>query len=168
MNNLIQRKGKSNKEEEEFTTSSEMSEQDSESDTTVDDTEESETTETLQVHNVLNNTIHDEDDSIHDEDESPDEEHATEIETYEDNGEQSNLQEKNSLLPTLKLKLKTEKLRGSHPIQQINKYSDARLILELTKKYGEFILIFNQFTVSGQLMPFYNTWVSMQQLRIQM
>ena len=166
MNNLIQRKRKSNKEEEEFTTSSEMSEQDSESDTTVDDTEESETTETLQVHNVLNNTIHDEDDSIHDEDESPDEEHATEIETYEDNGEQS--KEKNSLLPTLKLKLKTEKLRGSHPIQQINKYSDARLILELTQKYGEFILIFNQFTVRGQLMPFYNTWVSMQQLRIQM
>ena len=63
-----------------------MSNLDSESDTNNNDTEESETTETLQVHNVLNNTMHDEDDSIHDEDESSEEEHVTEIETHTDNG----------------------------------------------------------------------------------
>ena len=64
--------GESNKEEEELTTSSEMSEQNSESDTTTDDDiegptstedeEDSETTQMLQVHNVLNNTTHDEND----------------------------------------------------------------------------------------------------------
>ena len=47
-----------------------MSEQDSQSDTTADDTEESKPTETLQIHNVCNTTMHDEDDSIHDEDNS--------------------------------------------------------------------------------------------------
>ena len=40
--------------EEESTASQELSEQDSASDTTPDDTEESKTTETLQVHNVCN------------------------------------------------------------------------------------------------------------------
>ena len=95
----------SNEEEEEFTTSSEISEQDSEYDTTVDDTDESEPTETQQIHNVCDTTIH--------EDESSEEENVTEIEIPTNNGEQNNVQDKNSLLPTLKLKLKTKKLKGS-------------------------------------------------------
>ena len=40
-----------------------MSEQDSESDTSTEDEEESNTTQTLQVHNVLNNSIHDQENS---------------------------------------------------------------------------------------------------------
>ena len=61
----------SNENEEESTTSSDMSEQDSEYDTTTDDDneaskstideQESEHTETLQIHNVCNTTMHDED-----------------------------------------------------------------------------------------------------------
>ena len=62
--------GESNKDEEKSTTASEMSEPDSESDTAADDTEESKPTETLQIHNVCNTTMHDEDDLIHDEDDS--------------------------------------------------------------------------------------------------
>ena len=55
--------GESKKDEEKSSTSSEISEQDSESDTTADDTEESKPTETLQIHNVFNKTLHHEDDS---------------------------------------------------------------------------------------------------------
>ena len=98
--------GESNKDEEESTTSSEMSEQDSASETTADDTEESKPAETLQVHNVLNKTTHAENDSSEDE-------HITELEPPKDNGEQFLEKRTNSLLPTLKLKLKTEKLKGS-------------------------------------------------------
>ena len=46
--------GESNEEEEKSTTSSEMSEQDSESDITTADEQETITTETYEVHNVLN------------------------------------------------------------------------------------------------------------------
>ena len=53
-------KGESNEEEEKYTTSSEMSEQDSKSDITTEDEQETNTTETHQVHNVLNETTHDE------------------------------------------------------------------------------------------------------------
>ena len=53
-------KGESNEEQEKSTTSSDKSEQDSESDITTEDEEEPNTTETHQVHNVLNQTIHDE------------------------------------------------------------------------------------------------------------
>ena len=56
--------GESNKDEKKSTTFSEMSEQDSESDTAADDTEESKPTETLQIHNVSSKTIHHEDDSF--------------------------------------------------------------------------------------------------------
>ena len=45
--------------------------------------------ETLQTHNVLNNTMHDEDDSIYDEDESSEEEYIIEIETPTNNGQQT-------------------------------------------------------------------------------
>ena len=57
--------GESNEEEEESTTSSEMSEQDYEPDTTTENEEKSETTQTFQGHNVLNNIMEHEDDSVH-------------------------------------------------------------------------------------------------------
>ena len=69
---MIQRKGSqtqdeqestiSNKEEEESSTFSDMSKQDSVSDINVGDTqdqENSQTPETLQIHNVYNTTMHD-------------------------------------------------------------------------------------------------------------
>ena len=80
----------SNKEEEESSTFSDMSKQDSESDINVDDTqdhENSQTPETLQIHNVYNTTMHDKDDSIHDEYDTSEDENITEIETYEHYGE---------------------------------------------------------------------------------
>ena len=112
-----------------------MSKQDSESDINIDDTQDEQnsyTPETLQN----DTTIHHKDDLIHDEYDTSEDENISEIETYEDYGEKIheteesiptqtslNHQKKmgskklenktNSLLPHFKLKLKTEKLKGS-------------------------------------------------------
>ena len=93
--------GESNKDEEESTTSSEISAQDSGSDTITADTEESKPTETLQIHNVSSKAIHHENDSSED---------ISVIEIEPPNVMGSNRLEKmtNSLLPTLKLKWKTK------------------------------------------------------------
>ena len=92
--------GESNEEEEEFITSeeltedeystfSDMSRQDSESDINVDETEHQENQQTpaLQIHNTYNTTMHDKDNSIHDEYDTSENEHIIEIETIEDYGE---------------------------------------------------------------------------------
>ena len=58
------------KEEDEYSTFSDISEQDSESNINVDDTQDehnSQTPETLQIDNINNTTMHDKDDLIHDE-----------------------------------------------------------------------------------------------------
>ena len=92
----------SNEEEEEFTTSEEltedeystfsnMSKQDSEFDINVDDTQDAlnpYTPETLQIHNTYNTTMHDKDNSIHNEYDTSENEHIIESETFEDFGEQ--------------------------------------------------------------------------------
>ena len=88
--------GESIKEEEEFTTSeeltedeystfSDMSKQDSESDINVDETQHQEISYTheLQIHNTYNTTIHDNDDLIHDEYDTSEEKNIIEIETFE-------------------------------------------------------------------------------------
>ena len=80
----------SNKVEEEYSTFSDMSKQDSESDMNIDDTQDEQnthTSETLQILNVYNTTMHDKDDLIHDEYDTSEGENITEIETYEDYGE---------------------------------------------------------------------------------
>ena len=75
---------------EEYSTFSDMSKQDSESDINIDDTQDeqkSHTPEILQIHNIYNTTMHDKDDLIHDEYDTSEDESITEIETYEDYGE---------------------------------------------------------------------------------
>ena len=83
--------------------------------------------ETSQVLTVFNKRIHHEDDSS-------DDKSVIKIEPPKENGEQEIGKRTNSLLPHSKLKLKTEMLKGSNPIQQSNKYSNSRLI------HGELIL----------------------------
>ena len=76
----------SNKEEEQHSTFSDMSKQDSKSDTNVDDTQDeqnSQTPETLQIHHTYNTTMHDKDDLIHDEYDTSEDENTIEIEPYE-------------------------------------------------------------------------------------
>ena len=99
--NVDTEEGESIEEEEEFTTSeeftedeystfSDMSKQNSESDINIDDTQDPEnpnTLETLQIHNTYNTTMHDKDNSIHDEYDTSEHENIIEIETIEDYGE---------------------------------------------------------------------------------
>ena len=76
-----------NKEEEEYSTFSDMSKIDSESDINVHDTQDeqiSHTPETLQIHNTYNTTMHDKHNLIHDEYDTSEDENKTDIETYED------------------------------------------------------------------------------------
>ena len=85
------------KEEEEYSTFSDMSKQDSESDINLDETQHQEnsyTPETLQN----DATIHDSDDLIHDENNTSENENKTEIETYEDFGEK--IHETEQSIPT--------------------------------------------------------------------
>ena len=80
----------SNKEEEEYSTFSDISKQDSESDINVDDTQDQEnspTPEQLQVHDMYNTTMHDKDDLLYDQYDTSEDENITEIETYEHYGE---------------------------------------------------------------------------------
>ena len=81
--------GESNEEEQKSTTSSDKSEQNSESDITTEDEQETNTTETHQVHNVLNETILDEKNSSEAEDDTSEEQNLNEMQTYENNGEQN-------------------------------------------------------------------------------
>ena len=102
--------GESIEEEEEFTTSeelieeystfSDMSKQDSESDINVDETqhqENSHTSETLQIHDTYNITMHD-NDVIHDGYDTSEHENISEIETIEDYGEK--IHETEESIPT--------------------------------------------------------------------
>ena len=87
----------SNKEEEKYSTFSDMSKQDSESDINVGETQHQEnsyTPETLQN----TTTMHDIDDLIHDENNTSEDENIIEIETYEDYGEK--IHETEESIPT--------------------------------------------------------------------
>ena len=98
-------------EEEKFTTSSDKSEQNSESDITTEDVEETNTTETHQVHNVLNETIHDEENSSEAEDDTSEEENVTEMQIYENIGEQ-NKQENKLLTTNFEVNVENRKVEG--------------------------------------------------------
>ena len=85
------------KEEDEYSTFSDMSKQDFESDINVDETQHQEnsyTPETLQN----NTTIHDNNDLIHDENNTPENENIIEIETYEHYGDK--IHETEESIPT--------------------------------------------------------------------
>ena len=76
------------------TTSSDKSEQNSKSDITTEDEEEINITETHQVHNGLNETTHDEENSSEAEDNTSEDENITEMQTYENNGDQNKQEHK--------------------------------------------------------------------------
>ena len=88
---------------EEYSTFSDMSKQDSESDINVDDTqhpENSHTPEALQIHNTYNTTMHDEDNSIHDEYDTSENKNTIEIETFEQYAEKIHETEESILIET--------------------------------------------------------------------
>ena len=78
------------KEEDEYSTSSDISKQNSESDINVEDTQDKQNShrpETLQIHTTYNTTMHHKDDLIQDEYDTSEDENITEIETLEHFGE---------------------------------------------------------------------------------
>ena len=77
------------KEEDEYSTFSDMSKQDSESDINVDETQHQENSQTpeLQIYNIYNTTMHDKDNLILDENDTSENENTTETETFEQYGE---------------------------------------------------------------------------------
>ena len=83
--------GESNEEEEEFTTSEELTKDEySRKDVNVDETqhqENSHTPETLQIHNTYNTTMHDKHNLLHEEYNTSENENIIEIETIEQYGE---------------------------------------------------------------------------------
>ena len=91
----------SNKEEEKYSTFSDMSKQDSESDINNDQTQDQQNPHTpkpLHIHNTYDTTMHDKDDLIHDEYDTSEDENITEIETFEHYGE--NIHETEESKPT--------------------------------------------------------------------
>ena len=77
------------KEEDEYSTFSDMSKQDSESDINVNETQHQENSQTpeLQIYNIYNTTMHDKDNLILDENDTSENENTTETETFEQYGE---------------------------------------------------------------------------------
>ena len=67
----------------------------------------------------------------------------TEIEPPKENGEQNN--GKDNKLPTtnFEVKMENQTVEGLITFSFEQQYSNSKLILEVAKKYGEFILILN-------------------------
>ena len=89
------------KEEDEYSTFSDMSKQDSESDINIDDNQDEQNThtpETLQIHNTYNTKMHDKDDLIYDKNDTSEDENTIEIETFEHYGEK--IHETEESIPT--------------------------------------------------------------------
>ena len=132
--------GESTKVQEEFTTSeeltqdeystfSDMSKQDSESDINIDDTpdeQNSNTPETLQIHNTSNTTMHDKDDLIHDEYDTSEDINITEIETFEHYGEK--IHETEESIPTQTSQVLTVFNKGIH---HEDDSSDDKSVIEI-------------------------------------
>ena len=111
MKKLIQMKGSQLKRKRNPPHPQIKSEQDSESDIITEDEDETNTTETHQIHNVLNETIHDEENSSESVYDTPEDENVTEMQTYENNGEQ-NKQEEKLLTTNFEVKVKNRKVEG--------------------------------------------------------
>ena len=154
--------GESNGEEEKSTTSSEKSEQDSKSDITTEDEEEPNTTETHQVHNVLNETTHHEQNVSETEDDTSEDGNITEMQTYGNNGEQ-NKQEDKLLATNFEAKVKNRKVEGLITYstdQQIFKLKvNSETDQEVSGVYIDFQSIHSKWTIDAilQHMGFYVT-----------
>ena len=154
--------GESIEEEEKFTTSSDKSEQNSESDIKTEDEDETNTSEIHQVNNVLNETTHDEDNSSEAEDDTPEDENVTEMQTYENNGE-NNVQDNKLLSTNFEVKVENRKVEGLiiySTDQQIFKLKvNSGTDQEVWGVYIDFQSIHSKWTIDAilQHMGFYVT-----------
>ena len=163
MKKLIQRKGSQMKRKRNpLQTSSDKTEQNSESDIAYEDEEETNTTETHQVHNVLNETIHEEENPSEAEDDTSEDENVTEMQTYGNNGKQ-NKQENNLLTTNFEVKVENRKVEGLITYstdQQIFKLKvNSGTDQEVLGVYIDFQSIHSKWTIDAilQHMHFYVT-----------
>ena len=154
--------GESNEEEDKSTTSSDEPEQNSESDITTEDEDKTNTTKTHQVHNVLNETTHDEENVSETEDDTSEDESVTEIQTYENNGKE-NIKENKLLTTNFEVKVENRKVEGLITYstdQQIFKLKvNSRTDQEVWGVYIEFQSIHSKWTIDAilQHIGFYAT-----------
>ena len=154
--------GESNDEGDESSTSPEKSEQDSESDTTADDTDASEPTKTYVTNQVLNNNIHEEENSSEAESDTSEDEIVAEMQTYENNGEK-NIQEDKLLTTNFEVKVENQKVEGLITYstdQQIFKFKvNSGTHQEVWGVYIDFQSIHSEWTIDAilQHMGFYVT-----------
>ena len=155
--------GESNKEEKKSTTFSENSEQDSESDTSTEDEQETNMTETLQVHHGKNETTHDEENPSDPEDDTSEENSVYEIESHLVNAEQNDAQEDKLLTTNFEVKVENRKVEGLITYstdQQIFKFKvNSGTDQEVWGVYIDFQSIHSKWTVDAilQHMGFYAT-----------
>ena len=126
----------SNKEEDKYSTFSDMSKQDSESDINIEDTQDeqnSQTPETLQIHNTYNTTMHDKDDLVQDECDTSENENITEIETLDTMGRKFMKQKSQSLQKHLKFLLYSTK---QYTMMMIHQMTNLCLKLNHQKRMG--------------------------------
>ena len=110
----------------------------------------------------MSNTItHDEENSSEAKDDTSEDENVTEMQTYENNGEQNNAQEEKLLATNFEVKVENRKVKG------LTTYSTDQQIFKFKVNSGTdqevwgVYIDFQSIIVNGQLMPFYSIWVSM-------
>ena len=140
------------------------SEQNSESDITTEDEDETNTTETHQVHNVLNETIHDEENSSEAKDDTSEEQNLNQMQTYENNGKKNGQENKLLTTPTnFEVKVENRKVEGLITYstdQQIFKFKvNSGTDQELWGVYIDFQSIHSKWTIDAilQHMGFFVT-----------
>ena len=154
--------GESNGQEDKSTTSSDNSEQNSESDITTQDEDGPNITQTHQVHNVLNEATHDEENVSETEDDTSEEENVIEMQIYENNEEQ-NKQEEELLTTNFEVKVEHGKVEGlitySTDLQIFKLKVNSGTDQEVWGVYIDFQSIHSKWTIDGilQHMGFYIT-----------
>ena len=154
--------GESNGQEDKSTTSSDNSEQNSESDITTQDEDGPNITQTHQVHNVLNEATHDEENVSETEDDTSEEENVIEMQIYENNEEQ-NKQEEELLTTNFEVKVENRKVEGlitySTDLQIFKLKVNSGTDQEVWGVYIDFQSIHSKWTIDAilQHMGFYIT-----------
>ena len=89
-----------------------MSEPDSESDTSTEGEEETNTAQTFQIHNGLNDSMHDEENSSENGNDTSGENSVNAIQPCTENGDENNVQENELLTTNFEVKVENKKVEG--------------------------------------------------------
>ena len=108
----------------------------------------------------MNETIHDEENSSEPEDDTSEEENVTEMQTYENNGEQ-NKQEEELLTTNFEVKVENQKVEGLITYSTDQHVFKSMVNSGTDQEVWGIYIDFQSIHRKGPLMPFYNIWVFM-------